>query len=76
MTVAKEELHRLVDALPESATETVRRFLAWILDEEAATDLEPLTEREWAHVRRGEEQLTTGDYVRLQDLEAELKRGV
>lgn len=65
MSVSKEELHRLVDALPDDSTETVRRFLAWVIDEETDVDLEPLTDEEWAAVRRGEEQLARGEYVTL-----------
>ena len=68
MAIPKEELHRLVDALPETATETVRLFLAWIIDEDADLDLAPLTEREWAGIRRGENQLADGNYVTLDNL--------
>lgn len=41
--VPKEELHMLVDALPERATEMAERFLAWIIDEESDIDHVPLT---------------------------------
>lgn len=38
MSLFKEELHRLVDALPEKETLTVKRFLEFILSEAIAED--------------------------------------
>ena len=71
MATPKEHLHRLIEALPDSATEPAQRFLQWILqwilDEEAETDLVALTAQDWDAVHQGEEELTDGDYVRLAD---------
>lgn len=61
MAVPKEDLHRLVDALPEAATETARRFLTWIIEEEGDADPLPLSEAEWQGVRRGEAELAAGN---------------
>ena len=76
MSVPREELHRLVDSLPEDATETASRFLSWLVDEGPGMTAVPLSEQEWAAVNNGEKQLTSGDYIPLEDLEAELRRGL
>ena len=62
---AKDDLHRLVDALPDTATETPRRFLTWIIEEEGGTDPLPLSEAEWRGVRQGEAEFAAGDHVAL-----------
>lgn len=73
VSVPKEELHRLVDALPERATEMAKRFLAWIIDEESDVDPVPLTDEERAKVQRGERQIADGEFVTLETLEAEFR---
>lgn len=69
MAIPKEQLHRLIEALPDAATEPAQRFLQWILDEEAEVDLLPLTAEDWDAVHQGEAELARGDYVRLADLD-------
>jgi predicted transcriptional regulator len=69
MAVRKDDLHRLVEALPDAALEPARRFLQWILDEETSIDSLPLTAAEWDAVRRGEAEIARGEVVRLDDLD-------
>lgn len=48
MSLAKEELHHLIDALPENEVGIARRFLEFLLDaEERAENLQ--LEREFGH---------------------------
>lgn len=68
MAVPKDDLHRLVDALPDAATETARRFLTWIIEEESDTDSLPLSDAEWRGVRQGEAELAAGDHITLDQL--------
>jgi predicted transcriptional regulator len=69
VAVRKDELHRLVDELPDTALEPVRRFLQWILDEEIGIDSLPLSPVEWDAVRRGEAEIARGEVIRLDDLD-------
>ena len=38
MSVSRDELHRLVDALPEKETRAVKRFLEFVLSRSEAED--------------------------------------
>lgn len=69
MSVRKDDLHRLVEELPDAALEPARRFLQWMLDEETNIDSLPLSAVEWDAVRRGEAEIARGDVVRLNDLD-------
>ena len=73
MTV-KEELHRLVDELPESHSEELRRFLEDLRQTEI--DDEPLTEDDLAAIERGEEDVRLGRAKRYApaDLQAWIER--
>ena len=48
MSIAKEELHQLVEALPEKETLAVKRFLEFILSETNAED------KDWLEADLGE----------------------
>ncbi len=62
MTV-KEEIHALVDELPEDAAAEVLDYLHWL-----TAETETLSEEELARVQRGEEQIARGEYVTLEEL--------
>ncbi len=68
MTV-KEELHRLVDELPESHGEELRRFMDDLRQTEI--DDEPLTEDDLAAIERGEEDIRLGRVKFLYQYEQE-----
>lgn len=76
MTV-KEELHRLVDKLPESELPTARRFLRYLNDmatdpllrtlANAPIDDEPETPEEAAAVERAKEDMAAGRVTPLEE---------
>ncbi|HEY8490045.1 MAG TPA: hypothetical protein VIO14_03535 [Dehalococcoidia bacterium] len=66
MTV-KEELHRLVDQLPDPEAEDALEYLRWLLSEE-----EVLTPEEMDRVKAGEAELARGDSTTLDDLKRRL----
>ncbi|MDO8531298.1 MAG: hypothetical protein Q7T26_03885 [Dehalococcoidia bacterium] len=78
----KEEIHRLIDVLPEKELPTVRRFVQYVrlLHEdpvfrallEAPLDDEPETPKEAAAVRAARRALKRGDVVADADLAREL----
>ena len=71
MTV-KEELHRLVDELPESHSEELRRFMEDLRQPEV--DDEPLTEDDLAAIERGEEDVRLGRVKSREQYEQERGR--
>jgi hypothetical protein len=72
MTVSREELHRLVDQLPEAALNALEEWLAgydpvlWALLT-APEDDEPETEEERAAVAEAYEDLKAGRVVSLEE---------
>ena len=81
MTTA-EELHRLVDELPEQEHHAARRFLEYLRDHSrdpvwqaflnAPVDDEPLTDEDIAAIREGEEAIARGEVRPWEDVRAEL----
>ena len=75
---AKEDLHRLVDKLPENELDVAQRFLESLCNEggdpvlralqEAPDDDEPETAEEAAAVQRAREQLARGDVISDEEL--------
>lgn len=59
MAIPREDLHRLVDALPETAMDAAQRFLGWIIEEEDDADSLPLSDIEWRSVRPSSPQAIT-----------------
>lgn len=69
----KEELHRLVDALPEEEAPAARRFLQWLVAEEgdpvikslllAPEEDEEITAEEEAAVQEAREQVARGELI-------------
>ncbi len=81
-TTIRQELHQLVDELPESELQAARRFLRY-LDAmardpvlralmEAPVDDEPLTEEEATRIEFAEAEADRGEVVSDQDLRREL----
>lgn len=66
---SNEELHCLVDMLPESDWPLASRFLNFLA--EGGTD-EPLTEADWAAVREGDAAIARGEFITLDDLKRDL----
>jgi uncharacterized coiled-coil DUF342 family protein len=79
MTVSREELHRLVDQLPEAAIKTLEGWLAeydpvlWALLT-APEDDEPETEEERKAMAEAYEDLKAGRLVSLEEVKRELGR--
>jgi hypothetical protein len=77
---SKESLHRLVDALPESAVEEAERVLRALATDDpvagaallAPDDDEPGTPEEAAAVQEGREALARGDFYTLEEVRREL----
>ena len=65
----KQQLHTLVDMLPETDCHTASRFLHFLVDE--AID-EPLTEEDWQAIRLGQAEIARGEYTTLDELKREL----
>lgn len=66
-----EELHHLIDALPESAREEARVFLVELIDRTADEKLQKLRALIWA----GEESIRRGDTYSAEEVFAELGLG-
>lgn len=78
----REDLHDLVDALPESEVPTARRFLRFLREvgsdpvrhaaETAPIDDEPMTEEDAAAIRAAREEARRGEVVDLDSFRREL----
>ncbi len=68
MTV-KEDLHRLVELLPEDEAAEALDYLHWLM-----LDGETLADGESQMLRKGEEEIARGEYVTLDDLERSVDR--
>jgi hypothetical protein len=58
MSATKDELHRLLESLPEEELSQVRDFVKVLLEEP-----EYLTDEERKEVREGEEEIRRGEWV-------------
>ena len=67
---AKEQLHSLVDMLPEAEVLAASRYLQFLVND--VVD-EPLTEDDWRDVRIGMAEIASGEFTTLADLKRELK---
>lgn len=83
MSVQKEDLHRLIDVLPEKEVLAVKRFLSFVISnsEKEATieylnslpmDDEPLTEGDLKDIAEGEKNIAEGCFKTLEEVEKEL----
>lgn len=77
----RDELHRLVDALPEGETHAAKRYLEYLAERgdpflrailNAPVDEEPLSEKERAVLEEGLRALKEGETVTDEELRAEL----
>jgi hypothetical protein len=66
---ANEELHRLIDMLPEAEWPLARRFLHFLAEGGADP---PLSDEDWAAIHEGEAEIALGEFVTLADLKHEL----
>jgi len=64
MSVNREELHRLIEALPVTELPIARRFLEYLRDTE-----EELSPEDLEAVNRGLEDIKAGRYVTLEEYE-------
>ena len=65
----KEDLHRLIDMLPQAESPLASRFLQSLAE---SSDDTPLTEADLEAVREGELEIARGDLVTLEDFKHEL----
>ena len=65
---ANEELHFLVDMLPEADWPLASRFLHFLT--EGGGD-PPLSDADWAAVREGDTEIARGEFVTLEELKGE-----
>jgi len=65
---ANEELHRLIDMVPETDWPLVSRFLHFLA--EGGGD-PPLGDADWAAVREGDAEFARGEVVTLEELKRE-----
>jgi predicted transcriptional regulator len=70
MTV-KEELHRLIDHLPEERLELVRELIADLEDRQSELDETPLSQSEIASIRRSLEDIKAGRTVSFDEIKRE-----
>lgn len=63
MSATREELHRLLQSVPEKDLTEVRDFVKVLLEEP-----DDLTEEERQDVREGEEEIRRGEWVRWKDV--------
>ena len=83
MATTREELHRLVDRLPESDLDRVARFLQNEAEARqrfedvlatAPIDDEPLTDEDRGAIAEGERDIAAGRGIRLDDLPPSIPR--
>jgi hypothetical protein len=63
MTAKRDELHQLVESLPEEDLTQVWDFVKVLLEEP-----EELTKEEWQEVLEGEEEFRQGEWVKWPDV--------
>lgn len=73
MSKAHDDLHRLIDALPERHALLAKRLLEVLLDE-APEDTEPLSPEERAALNTGQEQVAREETIKWKALKEELER--
>ncbi len=62
---AKEQLHQLVELLPDEESALAQRFLQFLVDE---ADGGALSEQDWEEVREGRAAIARGEFTTLEDL--------
>jgi hypothetical protein len=67
----KDDLFHLVDQLDDDDVGELLDYARWLIVEED----DPLSEEELARVREGEAALAAGDYVTLEQLRRQIRRG-
>ncbi|KKM11003.1 hypothetical protein SY88_10735 [Clostridiales bacterium PH28_bin88] len=83
MSIIKEDLHRLVEALPDREMPVAKRFLEFLLSmkiddpllralEKAPVDDEPLEPEELAAIREAEKAIAQGDTIPWEQAKKEL----
>jgi hypothetical protein len=82
LTQEREELHRLVDEMPDSEVPAARRFLRFLqltadpivrAFVDAPEDDEPLTEAEGAAIRAAEDEIARGETIPWDQVKRELE---
>jgi hypothetical protein len=63
MSVAKQELKKVVGELSEDESRILLKFAEWLREQK-----EELTDKELAILRRGEQQIREGDFVWWRDV--------
>ncbi len=82
MSVAKKRIHELVERLPETDEPVVLRYLEFLAEgskariarslANAPIDDEPLTQEDWEAIRKGEENISHGHVISVEDALREL----
>jgi hypothetical protein len=63
MSAAKQDLKKVVNELSDDESRIVLKFAEWLREQK-----EELTEAELAILRKGEQQVRNGDFVRWRDV--------
>lgn len=66
---SKEQLHELIDLLPEGEIPAASRFLEFLVHD---LESERLTEEDLQAVQQGQAEIGRGEYSSLEDLKREL----
>lgn len=66
---AKEQIHMLVESLPEEVADDVLDYVRWL-----AAESDTLSEDELSAVRCGDEEIARGEVVTLSELKRSLAR--
>lgn len=80
MSMEREEMHRLIDQLPEDELKVARRYLEYLRDvdpvrkalDAASVDDEAETEEEREAVKQGEDDISAGRTLTTDELKREL----
>ena len=67
----KDEIHHLVEQLPEGELHAARRFLAYLCAAPEEFDDEPLSAEAAEALQRAEEAMKRGEYLTLEEYERE-----
>lgn len=74
MNPIRNEIHHLVDALPEARIPLVKQLLEALLPGRQDEDTEPLTKEDLADIHEARAEYKRGEFLRWEDVKKELRK--
>ena len=73
MLNTREDLHKLVEAIPEHRAVLAKRLLQALIEEDRDVDSEPLTPEDLKAIQEAEARMDRGEYVEWEQAKKELR---